>query len=676
MKPTPSKSAAIARLKKLRALIEHHRYQAHVLDRQEISEAALDSLKHELATIEAQYPELITPDSPSQRVAGHALPQFKKVQHLARMFSLSDVFSVAELQDWDQRWRKLEPRVTTKYLADLKLDGLAVTLTYDHGQLSQAATRGDGYIGEDVTHAVRTIESVPLSLQVEAVSPGVRRAVLAGIVEVRGEVVMLKKDFTALNERQKRAGLPLYANPRNVSAGSIRQLDPAVTAARKLNFYAWELVTDLGQATISQSYDWLKNFGLKINPRATVCTSLEDVTRVHQQIERERESLPFWIDGLVVKLNDLALHRRLGFVGKAPRAATAWKFSAEQATTVVEDIVVQVGRTGAITPVAHLQPVTVAGTTVARATLHNAEEIARLDVRVGDTVIIQKAGDIIPDVVKVLPELRPKTSKPWNMVTRCPVCRTVVVRKDGETIVYCPNPKCSAKQREGLYHFVTKGAFDIVGLGPSTIDVLIEEGLVHDAADIFSLATKQLVGLPLFAEKKAENLVAAIQSRQSIPLDRFLYGLGIRHVGAETARAVAGTFGSLEKILRASAEELSATPDVGPVVAASIAGFFQSTTNRRLVDRLQRHVKIITPKKTRGGSLTGETIVVTGTLESMSRGEAEEAIRQAGGHQASTVSKKTAAVVVGADPGSKADKAQSLGVAIWDEARFRRELGR
>lgn len=671
------KTEAKQRLEQLRALIDQQRYFVHVQDTTDLSEAALDSLKHELTLIEAEYPELITSDSPSQRVAGTPLPQFTKVQHSNRMFSLADVFSVDELREWDERWKKIADHTTTKYLVDLKLDGLALSLRYDRGVLRQAATRGDGFIGEDVTHTARTIESIPLRLRTTSLPPAIRRIVESGVVEVRGEAVMLKKDFEALNARQRKAGESEFANPRNVSAGTIRQLDPKISAERKLTFYAWEMVSDISQKTISEGYSLMKDMGLKTNPKAVVCVTIQEVAAVHEAVESEREKLPFWIDGMVVKLDSLSLYRELGFIGKTPRAAVAWKFSAEQTTTVIEDIVVQVGRTGAMTPVAHLRPVQLAGTTVARATLHNADEISRLDVRIGDTVVVQKAGDIIPEVVRVLAELRPSSSKRWNMIRVCPTCKKPVDRVVGEAVYFCRNEQCPSKQREQLYHFVSKQGLDIVGLGPQTIDVLIEEGLIHQPADLFSLSSKELVGLPLFAEKKSEKLITSIHDRTRVSLDRFIYALGIRHVGIETARTLSRHFTSIEAIQQASLEDLMCAPDIGEVVAKSIYQFFHQPHSTEQVRKLVEVLTIESVKpKNLNGVLTGKSIVVTGTLSSISRSEAEAAIRSAGGHATSSVSKQTFAVVVGEEPGSKAEKARSLGVTIWNEAEFLRQIGK
>jgi len=670
MKSRLTKIEATKRLMKLRQAIDSFRYEYHVLDRQTISDAALDSLKHELTQLEAQYPELITADSPSQRVAGKPLPGFTKVKHAERMFSLSDVFSIDELREWDARWKKLRPTSRTAYLADLKLDGLAVTLQYAKGIFTRAATRGDGFIGEDVTQNVKTIEAVPLRLRLNDISATLRRQIETSTVEIRGEIVMLKKDFAALNKQQEKLGLPTFANPRNVSAGSIRQLDPQMASNRKLSFFAWELLSDLGQETLSSSYELLKQLGIPVNPKATVCTSLDQVIRVHQQIEQQREKLPFWIDGIVIKLDDRQLYQELGYVGKTPRAAVAWKFAAEQVTTVVEDIVLQVGRTGALTPVAHLQPVEVAGTTVRRATLHNADEIERLDVRVGDTVVIQKAGDIIPEVVQVVMPLRLKKSPVWKMAKVCPVCKQPVQRSEGEAIHYCINRHCPARQREHLYHFVSRRAFDIDGLGPSTIDTLVDENLVHEPADFYTLKKEQLVGLPLFAEKKAENLIAAIHERRKVSFDRFIFSLGIRHVGEETARTLAREFTAVQALMGATVQQLQMVGDVGTVVAKSISQFFADRHHRESVQRLAAHLQFVASERPVTGGLDGQTFVVTGALETMSRDEAHEAIRRAGGKVTSSVSAKTGYVVVGAEPGSKASKASQLGVNVLTEAEF------
>lgn len=668
------KIEARARAAKLRAEIEHHRYLYHVLDRQEISDAALDSLKAELEELELRFPELVTPDSPTQRVGGEPLPAFTKVRHAVPMLSLTDVFSEAELNAWLERDRKLVPRLGTFY-GEVKMDGLAISLVYEHGRLRTAATRGDGVIGEDVTENVKTIEAVPLSLHVDRLPPGARAAAERR-VEVRGEVYLRKDDFEALNREQKRKNGPAFANPRNVAAGSIRQLDSRVTASRKLRFYAYDLVTDLGQRTHADSHALAEALGFPVTPRSAVLESPEAALRYHAEIGRVRASLPFWSDGIVINVNDLATFRRLGVIGKAPRGAVAFKYPAEEATTVVEDIRVQVGRTGAITPVAHLAPVVVAGSTVSRATLHNEDEIRRLDVRVGDTVILRKAGDIIPDVVKVLTKLRPAGAKPYRMPTRCPVCRSPLTRKPGEVIRYCTNRACPARKRERLYHLVARRAFDIDGLGSETVDVLMDEGLVREPADLYRLTPDRLIGLPLFAEVKAKKLVNSIAARRRLPLARFLFGLGIRHVGEETAITLSRHFGSLERIAAATEGALSAAPDIGPVVARSIAGFFRDPLHRREVSNLRRFIRVEQEAKPRRAPLAGTTYIMTGTLDSMSRDEAKSRLRDLGATVSGSVSKRTSGVVVGAEPGSKYDRAKALGVPILSERDFLALLAR
>lgn len=660
-------TAAKQRITQLKKTIDHHRYLYHVLDKQEISEAALDSLKHELTQLEEQFPDLVTPDSPTQRVGGKPLAGFKKVKHSRPMLSLNDVFSLAELEDWEARSQKLvaEP---FSYYAEIKMDGLAVNLRYEDGVFVQGATRGDGKVGEDVTENLKTIESIPLRLLGD----------YPRVVEVRGEVYMTKQHFEQLNQREDNK----YANPRNVSAGSIRQLDPKMTASRQLSFMAYDCVTDLGLQYHSEIHQWLQDHGFPSNQNNTVCQSLVEVERYHADIMKRRAKLPYWTDGVVVNIDDQAIFKQLGVIGKAPRGSVAYKFPAEQATTIVEDIQVQVGRTGALTPVAHLKPVFVAGTTVSRATLHNDDEIKRLDVRVGDTVIIQKAGDIIPDVVKVLPELRSKSSKAYLFPKTCPACSSTVERRQEEVAYYCPNPNCFAQERERFYHFVSKTGFDIHGLGPKIIDQLMEEGLIHEYADLFELTEGDLAPLERFAEKKASNIVSEIQERKTISLPRFVYALGIRHVGEETAITLANYFGSLDK-LRHDVKthgntSLQNVPDIGPVVAQSIVDYFSDKKNAAKVDRLLKYVKIqpVEPIHELAvhdkSKLYRKVVVVTGSLKHFSRDEAKAAIRNAGGKVASSVSKKTDYVVVGEEPGSKYDTAKELGVKILDEVQFKK----
>ncbi len=662
------KQAAIQRIAQLRKEINYHRYQYHVLDRQEISDAALDSLKHELQQLEQQFPELVAPDSPTQRVGGEPLKEFKKVRHRQRMLSLNDIFSVEELQEWRDRLMKLLPASTSlEYFCELKMDGLAISLLYRDGALYRAATRGDGQVGEDVTQNIRTIESIPLQLDLSQLKKPPRD------IEIRGEVYMARRDFEKHNVRLAKEGKPTYANPRNISAGSVRQLDPSVTAARKLRFMAYDLPTDLGQVTHETVHDILRELGFRAGDQNKRCSSLQEVERYHQEIGKKRKSLDYWSDGIVVTINDINTFTQLGTVGKAPRGAVAYKYPAEQATTVVEDIQVQVGRTGVLTPVAHLRPVQVAGTTVSRATLHNMDEIARLDVRIGDTVVIQKAGDIIPDIVQVLEKMRTGKEKKFTMPKKCPICDSPVERREGEVAYYCTNPRCYALQHEQLRHFVSKKALDIDGLGPKILEQLAAADLVKSPADLFDLTEEDLAPLERFAEKSAENLVQAIDAAKQVTLARFIYALGIRHVGEETAIDLAETFGSIDALMEASTEELAAVPDIGGVVAKSVYDYFHDTQNSALIQNLQK--KGLTIKKERSpsrgsGSLTGKKIVVTGTLDSLSRDEAKEKIRAAGGRWVSSVSKNTDYVVVGDSPGSKAEKAQSLGVTVLDEADF------
>lgn len=671
------KQAAKIRIEKLKTEINRHRYLYHVLDRQEISDAAQDSLKHELAELETRYPEYITPDSPTQRVGGEALDTFKKVQHPQPMLSLVDAFSAEELFDWEKRNAKLVPGGTTfDYYAEVKMDGLAVTLIYERGVLAQAATRGDGKVGEDITQNIKTIDAIPLKLELEN-APREMRAAMLKRLEVRGEVYMTKKVLAELNRGQVKKKLPEFANPRNAAAGSVRQLDPKVTASRKLNFMAYDLVTDVGQTTHQQAHELMKQLGFRAGEYNKHCTDAQAVEAYHEEIGKIRGAMPYWTDGIVVIVNSIKLFKQLGVVGKAPRGALAYKYPAEQATTVVEDIQVQVGRTGALTPVAHLTPVKVAGSTVSRATLHNVDEIERLGVRIGDTVIVQKAGDVIPDIVNVLPNLRTGKEKRFHMPEKCPVCGSKVERRKGEVAFYCTNKTCYAKQQEGLRHFVSKGAFDIDGLGPKILEQLARADLVKNPADLFDLKTTDLEPLERFAEKSADNLVQAIGAAKKVTLARFIFALGIRHVGEETAIDLAQHFGTIQKLMDATPEEINSLRDIGDVVAKSIYAFFQDKQNVKLVEKLLRKGVVIAHevRQTKKTQLSGKKIVVTGTLDSMSRDEAKSRIRQAGGDWVSSVSKHTEYVVVGADPGSKADRAKKLGITLLDEKEFIKLLG-
>jgi len=690
-----TKEEAKKRIKKLKEEINYHRYLYHVLDRQEISDAALDSLKHELFKLEQQFPEFLALDSPTQRVGGEPLPEFKKWRHEVPMLSMEDIFSFEELSDWKNRIQKLSPHEEFDYYAEIKMDGLAVTLVYEDGLLQVGATRGDGKIGENVTKNLKTIEAIPLRLRVptekevdefikkfrsseaNAVSFAsfdenkLRRSLSAlhGHIEARGEVFMVKRIFKELNEAQEKAGLAPFANPRNAAAGSIRQLDSKITASRKLDFYGYALVTDLGQTTHEQAHEILKLIGIKVNPLNEYCAALNEVARYHKRVYKMRPSLQYWTDGIVVNINKIKTFEKLGVVGKAPRGIIAYKFPPEQATTRVSEVVWQIGRTGAVTPVAVMDPVFIAGTTVTHSTLHNIDEIGRLGLRIGDTVIIEKAGDVIPKVVKVLPHLRTGGERKIVPPAVCPMCGTRLVRKPDEVIIFCPNPKCFARSMERLVHFVSRKAFDIEGLGYKIVERFLDEGLIRDAADLYELEAGDILPLERFAEKSAANLIEAILKSKKISLAKFLYALGIRHIGEETAVDLANYFGSLEKIRQASREDLRSVPNVGGVMAESLYEWFREKNNASFVDRLLEHVKIIKP--TIGKQpLRGMKFVLTGSLESMARDEAKEKIRVLGGDVTSSVSKETDYVVAGREPGSKYDKAKRLGVKIINEKEF------
>lgn len=656
------------RIVKLKAEINHHRYLYHVLDKQEISEAALDSLKHELWQLEQAWPDLITADSPTQRVAGKPLAGFNKVKHSKPILSIEDAFLLAEIQDWQERNEKILGEKVNGYFGELKMDGLAMVLTYERGLLVRAATRGNGLVGEEVTSNIRTIESVPLVLE------KIKRN-LPDRLEIRGEIVITKSELERINKEQTKRGLSVFANPRNLAAGSIRQLDPKVTATRRMDFYAFELLTDVGQITHSEVHKILHDLGLKTSPYSQELPSLEAVEKYLKIWEKKRDNLPYQTDGVVLVVNSIAQERRLGSIGKADRWMLAYKFPAEQATTRVLDIVVQVGRTGVLTPVAVLAPVVVAGSTVSRATLHNQDEVERLDVRVGDTVIVQKAGDVIPDIVQVLPKLRTDKEKPFNLPSTCPVCGSKVVRRQGEVAAYCSNAKCFAVAREKLYHFVSRAAFDFDGLGPKIIDQLLDSGLIKDAADLFNLTKGDLEPLERFAEKSAQNLIEAIAARKQITLPRFINSLGIRHVGEETAELLAHNFGNLNSLINASINEFENIAGVGPVVARSLADFFAQVENKKLIDKfLKVGIKIVTTKET-GGKLAGKTFVFTGTLNKLSREQAKEYVRKLGGKIGETISTNTGYVVVGDNPGSKYDQAKKLGLKILNEDNFCQLIG-
>ena len=657
------KKSAKIRIDKLIQEIEYHRHLYYVLDTQEISDTAYDMLEKELLDLEKKFPDLVRPDSPTQRVGGKALRKFQKIIHRQSVLSLADAFDFGDLQAWQERNEKILRVKTKNYYSELKMDGLTVVLTYVDGVLATGATRGDGRVGEDVTVNLKTIQSIPLRLKT------LKNKALPKIIEVRGEVVMNKKIFLALNKKQTKLGLPIFANPRNVAAGSIRQLDPKITKDRQLDCMVFELMTDLGQKTHQDVHRILAELGFKTSPYNEVCSDLNEVSKYLKKWEIKRKSLDYETDGVVVVVNDIEQEKILGNVGKADRWMIAYKFPAETTSTKVLDIEIQVGRTGALTPVAILEPVPVAGSTVSRATLHNQDEIKRLDVRVGDTVVIQKAGDIIPDIVQVLPKLRNGSEKPFVFPKHCPVCKSTVSQKLGEVAWYCSNKKCYAQNVEGLIHFVSKKAFDIEGLGDKIVKQLIDVGLVTGPADIFRLQMGDLETLERFAHKKAENLLVAIEKSKKISLARFIYALGIRHVGQETAIVLAKYFKTLAKFEKTTTEELEKLNDVGPEVSSSIINWLADKANQKIIyELLNVGIKMEASAEGKGG-LDGLSFVFTGSLK-IDRDSAQDMVRNSGGKIMSAVSKKLDYLVLGSDPGSKLKQAELLGIKIIDEKEF------
>lgn len=680
-----SREEAKERIEKLKKLIEKYRYSRHVLDKEMVPIEVEDSLKKELFDLEQKFPEFITPDSPTQRVGGKVLEKFEKVKHPQPMLSLNDAFSEKDIQDWLERISKLltkEEIEKLDFYCEPKLDGLAIELIYRDGIFSVGSTRGDGIFGENVTENLKTIESVPLRLRdVEEVTEDlekegekeiadyIRKHGLKEVV-VRGEAIITKKNFELVNEEQKKLGLPTFANPRNLAAGSIRQLDPKITAKRRLDVSAYDLVSFLGQKTHQQEHKILHALGFKTNNKyCKYCKNLKEVIEFREYWLKNREKLPYEIDGIVVQVNDNEIFKKLGVVGKAPRGAIAFKFPLKQATTILKDVIFQVGRTGAVTPVAILEPVEVGGVTITRATLHNEDMIKKLQVKIGDTVVVGRAGDVIPEVVQALPELRTGKEKEIQFPRECPVCGQKLERPEGEAIWRCKNPKCPAKEKRFFYHFVK--AFDILGLGPKIIDRLLDEGLIQDPADLFLLKEGDLLPLERFAEKSARNLVNAIQSKKKIDLARFIYALGIRNVGEETAQDLAEAFGSIEKLAKASMGELMAVREIGPVVARSIYEFFREKRNLEFIEKLKKvGVEIVEEKKPKEKHLRGLVFVFTGGLKSMTREEAKRKVRELGGEVTESVSKRVNFVVVGESPGSKLEKAKKLGIKTITEQDF------
>ncbi|MGQ9920238.1 MAG: NAD-dependent DNA ligase LigA [Desulfobacca sp.] len=662
-----------ARVAQLRDLIHYHDYRYYVLDEPEIADVEYDRLFRELQQLEEQYPELVTPDSPTQRVGGRPAARFEAVEHRQPMLSLENAFSEGEAREFAQRLQRfLRQEEDVTYVVEPKMDGLAVNLTYEHGQLTLGATRGDGWRGENVTQNLKTVKTIPLRLRTEAVPP-------PALLEVRGEVYMEIQDFKKLNADREAKGEPAFANPRNAAAGSLRQLDPAVTASRPLKIYCYGIgeVQGLSFASQWEILQTLKSWGLRVNPRAERQVGIEAAIAYHHRLEEQRHALPYEIDGVVIKVDSLELQARLGLKTRSPRWALAYKFSATQATTRVRQIIVQVGRTGAVTPTAIMEPVEVGGVTVSRATLHNEDEVARKDVREGDWVLLQRAGDVIPEVVKVITSRRTGQEKPFTMPTHCPVCGTALVRPAGEAVIRCPNPDCAAQLKRAIRHFASKGAMDIDGLGEKIVEQLVDNGLIQDVADLYRLSVADLVPLERFAEKSAQNIVNAIQGSKNPPLGRFISALGIRYVGEATANLLAQHFQSLAALQQASEAELLQVEGIGPQVAGSIREYFQSERTRALLQKLAAAgVQPQAPARPQAAPLAGKTFVFTGGLKKFSRDEAKALVTALGGKVASSVSAKTDYVVVGAEPGSKYARARELGLTILAEEEFEQLLGR
>ena len=642
----------------LRDELRRHEHSYYVLDQPEISDAEYDVLMRRLQQLESQHPQLVTPDSPTQRVGGKPREGFVKVPHSSPMLSLDNALNEAELREFDRRVRELLDGQTFEYVAELKLDGLSMAAQYRDGQMRQAITRGDGLVGEDVTENARTIRSLPLKVKSDLAA-----------FEARGETIMPRKSFEKLNADRERQQLGLFANPRNAAAGALRALEPGVTASRRLEYFAYFLLVD-GRFHFEshwESLDALARMGFKVNPRRKKCSGLDDLLEFCREWESQRESLPYEIDGVVVKVDSIRQQQALGWTAKAPRWAIAFKFPAQQRPTTIENIEVQVGRTGTLTPVAHLAPVLVGGVTVTRATLHNEDEIARLGVQIGDEVLIERSGDVIPKVVRVVREGRER--HPFRMPKHCPVCGGEVVREEGEAASRCINTNCPARLKESVSHFAARGVMDIDGMGDVLVDQLVSRGLVKSVADIYDLTLPQLLELERMGQKSAEKVLRNIDASRSRPLPRVLNGLGIPFVGERTAQILAETFGSLDAILEADEDALQQAEEVGPKVSESIRQFFHEPRNRELVERLRKAGLTFhhTIRKKEGGALAGKTFVITGTLPNLAREDAKARIEAAGGKVTGSVSKKTDYVLAGADPGSKLDKANQLGIPVIAE---------
>jgi DNA ligase (NAD+) len=661
------------RVEALREQIRYHEHRYYVLDDPEISDAEYDALMNELKSAENEHPELLTTDSPTQRVGGKPREGFPKAAHSTPMLSLDNAYNEQELRDWAARVQELAGSAKIEFVCELKMDGLSMALRYDAGpngdtRFVRALTRGDGSIGEEVTANLRTVKSVPLGISAATL----KKAHLPNAFEVRGEVIMPTKSFERMNEDRERQGLSKFANPRNAAAGAVRNLYPNITAERRLDFYAYFLLRDgkmfAGQQ--SGSLDALQSAGFKVNPNRKVVKTIDAVWEFIQQAEQKREKLPYEIDGIVVKVNDTAQWQRLGFTGKAPRWAIAYKYAARTGITQVQDILIQVGRTGKLTPVADLKPVFIGGTTVARATLHNEDEMERLGLLIGDWVEVERAGDVIPKVTRVLDDkAHPRGKKKFKMPERCPVCGGHVVRVEGEADHRCVNANCPAKLRESLLHFASRGVMNIEGMGDALVDQLADKKMVTNVADMYRLTKADLLSLERMGEKSAQNILDEIEKSKKLPLERVIYGLGIRFVGERTAESLSEHFGSMDKLMQASEEELVEVNEVGPRIAKSIREFFDEPKNVALVEQLRKAgLQFKGEVKQRGTKLAGLTFVLTGTLPTYSRDDMKKMIEDAGGKVSGSVSKKTSYVVAGEEAGSKLDKARELGVKVVDEA--------
>ena len=683
-----NKNQAKKRIKKLKKTIKKHRYNYHVLDKEEISEEALDSLKKELFDLENKFPEFITEDSPTQRVGGEPLDKFEKHEHFSPMLSLQDGFNEQDLKDWKDRMERHVNEPVEGFFCEYKVDGLALELVYRDSVLEVASTRGDGLVGENVTKNVKTIESIPLKLRSPSrfTKEDSRLTNHPGWmsegkdVVVRGEVFISHSEFKRINKRRKKEDKDPYANPRNLAAGTIRQLDPKVVSDRNLSFFAYELTADLkegetvkpfGAKTHQKEHEMVRALGFKTTGEKE-CRRLQEVFDFREKAIKEREALGYEIDGVAVFVNDNQLFQRLGVTGKAPRGSIAYKFPLKKSTTEIEDIKIQIGRTGSATPVAVLKPVKIGGVTVTKASLHNEDEIDRLEVKIGDTVVVGRAGDVIPYVVRVVKDMRTGDEKDFIFPENCPVCNSKLVRPEGEVVKRCPSDDCMAKNREYLKYFVSKAAFDIDGLGEKVIEQLMEEGLVSTPADLFLLKEGDLLPLERFAEKSAKNLIEAIEGSKEITLSRLIYSLGIKQVGQRTAIDLADNFGDLESLKSASIDELLAIKDIGPVVAKEIKKWFENEKNNKLIKDLKKAGVEIEAPEERGSDLEGKTFVFTGSLDSFTRKEAKEKVLSLGGRPTSSVSGNTNFLVAGENPGSKLKDAKEKGVTILNEDEFKK----